>query len=161
RTCGVLCREARVRSAGTAQSRESNSDAGALRRIREDARPARRTGASRAAEVLRIMEATLLELQEQVLAARHGREPLRLRGAGTKDFYGERIAGTLLDLRSFSGIVDYEPSELVITVRCGTALSVVEKMLAECGQYLAFEPPGFGGDPTIGGAIAAGLSGPR
>ncbi|MBV8144403.1 MAG: glycolate oxidase subunit GlcE, partial [Gammaproteobacteria bacterium] len=86
---------------------------------------------------------------------------LRLRGAGTKDFYGEQLAGEPLDLRDWRGIVDYEPSELVITARCGTPLSQIEAALAAHDQFLPFEPPAFGADPTIGGVIAAGLSGPR
>jgi glycolate oxidase FAD binding subunit len=108
------------------------------------------------------VKAELDALRDRVIAAHQQREPLRLRGAGTKDFYGEvTTAATLLDLRPFRGIVDYEPSELVITARCGTPLSEIEATLKDRGQFLAFEPPAFGGDPTIGGVIAAGLSGPR
>ncbi|HEY6924564.1 MAG TPA: glycolate oxidase subunit GlcE [Steroidobacteraceae bacterium] len=104
----------------------------------------------------------LRELRERVVAADQQRQPLRLRGAGTKDFYGEQTdAAVLLDLRPHRGIVDYEPSELVITARCGTPLSEIESALADHGQFLAFEPPAFGGDPTIGGVVATGLSGPR
>lgn len=99
--------------------------------------------------------------RERILAAAAAHAPLRLRGAGTKDFYGESLAGEVLDLSGWRGIVDYEPSELVITARCGTPLSELEAALAVHGQFLAFEPPAFGADPTIGGAIAAGLSGPR
>jgi glycolate oxidase FAD binding subunit len=95
------------------------------------------------------------------MAAHAERRPLRLQGAGTKDFYGESLAGEILDTRPWRGIVSYDPSELVITARCGTALSEIEHALAAHGQLLAFEPPGFAGDPTIGGVIAAGLSGPR
>jgi glycolate oxidase FAD binding subunit len=87
--------------------------------------------------------------------------PLRLRGSGSKDFYGETLAGEVLELRDFSGIIDYEPSELVITARCGTTLAQLEAALGEHGQCLAFEPPAYGADPTLGGMIAAGLSGPR
>ncbi len=104
---------------------------------------------------------TLSELRERVTAAHREQRSLRLRGAGTKDFYGEAIEGELLDLRPYRGIVDYEPSELVITARCGTPLSEIEAVLKHRGQFLAFEPPAFNGDPTIGGVIAAGLSGPR
>ncbi len=105
---------------------------------------------------------TVLESwRERVTAAARRGAPLRLRGAGTKDFYGERLAGEVMDLRSWGGIVDYEPSELVISVRCGTPLSEVEETLAAHDQFLAFEPPAFGADPTIGGVIATGLSGPR
>lgn len=99
--------------------------------------------------------------RERIAAAVRAGTPLRLRGAGTKDFYGETLAGELLELGAWRGIVDYEPSELVITVRCGTPLSEVEAALAARDQFLAFEPPSFGADPTIGGVIAAGLSGPR
>jgi glycolate oxidase FAD binding subunit len=103
----------------------------------------------------------LLEIQERVIDANRAGCALRLRGGGTKDFYGERLEGEVLDLRPYRGVVDYEPSELVITARCGTPLSEIESVLAEQDQFLAFEPPAFGGDPTIGGVIAAGLSGPR
>ncbi|MCS0582557.1 glycolate oxidase subunit GlcE [Massilia pinisoli] len=87
--------------------------------------------------------------------------PLRIRGGGTKDWYGQRLEGDVLDTRAYTGIVDYEPTELVITARCGTPLADIETALAERGQMLAFEPPHFGAGATLGGAIAAGLSGPR
>jgi glycolate oxidase FAD binding subunit len=110
-------------------------------------------------------QAVLTELRERVSAAHQLRQPLRLRGAGTKEFYGADPGAapttTVLDLRPYHGVVDYEPSELVITARCGTPLSAIEAGLAERNQFLAFEPPAFAGDPTIGGVIAAGLSGPR
>ena len=108
-----------------------------------------------------LSSSTLAELRERVCAAHRERRSLRLRGAGTKDFYGEAIEGELLDLRPYRGILDYEPSELVITARCGTPLSEIETALNDRGQFLAFEPPAFDGDPTIGGVIATGLSGPR
>jgi glycolate oxidase FAD binding subunit len=107
------------------------------------------------------MDAALQHLRRCVVDAHGAGTPLRLRGAGTKDFYGEHREGTLLDMRGYCGVVEYEPSELVITARCGTSLSEVESLLARHQQFLAFEPPAFGGDPTIGGIIAAGLSGPR
>src|SRR5438045_4156828 len=106
-------------------------------------------------------DAVLAELRERVSAAHRTRQALRLKGSGTKDFYGESLAGEVLELRAHQGIVDYEPSELVITARCGTPLSQIEAALAAHGQFLAFEPPAFGADPSIGGVIAAGLSGPR
>ena len=87
--------------------------------------------------------------------------PLRFRGGGSKDFYGLGLHGEILDTRSHSGIVDYEPSELVITARCGTALRELESVLQAQGQCLPFEPPHFGPDATVGGCVAAGLSGPR
>jgi len=105
--------------------------------------------------------AALTELCDRVRAAAAAREPLCIRGGSTKDFYGQPPAGQPLDMRGCRGIVSYEPTELVITARCGTPLAEVEAALAERGQMLAFEPPAFGGAATIGGVIAAGLSGPR
>ena len=107
------------------------------------------------------MDTELLKLCERVLVARAQRTSLQLHGARTKDFYGEAITGEPLDLSGYRGIIDYEPSELVITARCGTPLSDIETALAERGQFLGFEPPRPGGDPTLGGIIATGLSGPR
>jgi glycolate oxidase FAD binding subunit len=88
------------------------------------------------------------------------REPLRLRGGGSKDFYGGPPAGAVLDVSAHRGIVSYEPSELVVTARAGTSLAKLKSALAERGQWLAFEPPSFGAAATLGGAMAAGLSGP-
>src|ERR1700736_2534811 len=105
------------------------------------------------------MDNELLKLRERVVVARANRRPLRLHGARTKDFYGETGTGEPLDLSSYAGIIDYEPSELVISARCGTPLSVIEAALAERGQFLGFEPPRLGGDPTLGGTIVAGVVG--
>jgi glycolate oxidase FAD binding subunit len=95
--------------------------------------------------------------QERVRAGR----PLRIRGGGTKDWYGGQLEGEILDTRAYAGIVDYEPTELVITARCGTPLADIEAALAERHQMLAFEPPHFGPGATVGGAVASGLCGPR
>ena len=138
-------------------------------------------------------------LRQRVLEAARDGSPLRLRGGGSKDFYGGPLAGEVLDTTGHAGIVAYEPTELVVTVRSGTPLAELEAALAEQGQMLAFEPPHFslpspaggrgiegeGGVPsplaplplagegnvvsaspgerwaTVGGAVAAGLSGPR
>lgn len=88
------------------------------------------------------------------------RKPLRLRGGGSKDFYGGPLSGEVLDTRGHSGIVGYEPTELVITARAGTPLAEINSALATRRQVLACEPPHFGA-ATLGGAVAAGLSGPR
>lgn len=106
------------------------------------------------------MDETLSQLQERVRAALTSHSPLRIRGSGSKDFYGVRLGGDVLDMRSYSGIVGYEPSELVVTARAGTPLHALEQLLAEHGQCLAFEPPHFGAEATVGGMVAAGLSGP-
>ena len=86
---------------------------------------------------------------------------LRIRGGGTKDFYGVALDGDVVDTRSHAGVIDYEPSELVVTARAGTSLVDLEAVLASKGQMLAFEPPRLGPDSTIGGVISAGFSGPR
>jgi glycolate oxidase FAD binding subunit len=97
---------------------------------------------------------------EHIRHATQNAKPLRLRGGGTKDFLGQSLNGEVLDTTAYQGILSYEPSELVITVCAGTALAEVESALAEKGQCLAFEPPHFGEKTTIGGMVAAGLSGP-
>ena len=86
---------------------------------------------------------------------------LRLRGGGSKDWYGQQLAGEVLDTRAYTGIIDYEPTELVITARCGTPLADIEAALAARNQMLAFEPPHFGPGATVGGTLACALSGPR
>jgi glycolate oxidase FAD binding subunit len=107
------------------------------------------------------VETSLAQLRDHIVSANTSKSPLRFRGAGTKDFYGESLRGEIVDTRGHSGIVSYEPSELVIVARCGTRLSEIDRALAERDQFLPFEAPRFGGDPTIGGVVAAGLSGPR
>lgn len=88
-------------------------------------------------------------------------QPLRIRGSGSKDFYGGQPSGAVLDVQPCNGIVSYEPQELVLTARAGTPLAEIEKLLSENGQMLPFEPPHFGSAATLGGCIATGLSGPR
>ncbi len=102
----------------------------------------------------------LQDFTDRILQASKTGQALRLRGGGTKDFLGQSLQGELLDTRAYSGILSYEPSELVITVRCGTPLAEVEAALAQKGQCFAFEPPHFGKGATIGGMVSAGLSGP-
>jgi glycolate oxidase FAD binding subunit len=86
---------------------------------------------------------------------------LRFRGGGTKDFYGQSLEGEVLETGGYAGVVDYEPTELVITVRAGTTLAEVERTVAAKNQALVFDPPAFGAGATIGGVVATGLSGPR
>jgi glycolate oxidase FAD binding subunit len=99
--------------------------------------------------------------QERIRDAAARKAGLRLRGGGTKDFYGNALQGDVLDTRGYAGIVAYEPTELVVTARCGTPLGDLESVLAEHQQILPFEPPHFGAGATLGGCIAAGLAGPR
>ena len=103
------------------------------------------------------------ELAERVRDAAAAKMPLHIRAGGTKDFYGRRPdkGCELLDVSGHFGVISYEPTELVIRVRAGTRLIDVERLLSEHGQRLPFEPPAFGETATIGGVVAAGLSGPR
>jgi len=107
------------------------------------------------------MDSALEKLSEAVREAGRSKRALRLRGGGTKDFYGQALEGEVHDTRGYNGIVAYEPSELVITARCGTTLADIETAMSGHGQLLAFEPPHFGDGATLGGTVAAGLSGPR
>jgi glycolate oxidase FAD binding subunit len=103
------------------------------------------------------------QLVETVRDAVSVRRKLRIRGSGSKDFYGQPWAQevAVLDAGSHRGVVDYEPTELVVTVRSGTPLAELEALLHDNGQMLAFEPPHFASGATVGGMVAAGLSGPR
>ena len=108
-----------------------------------------------------MMETALKQLSETIREAAKNRAPLCIRSGGSKDFYGGALAGELLELGHYRGIIDYEPSELVLTARAGTPLAEIETALRDKGQMLAFEPPHFSPHATLGGCIAAGLSGPR
>ncbi|HEY0844792.1 MAG TPA: glycolate oxidase subunit GlcE [Noviherbaspirillum sp.] len=107
------------------------------------------------------MEQVLQQFRDTIASATVEKKPLRIRGGGTKDWYGQSLQGEILDTRAYSGIIAYEPTELVITARCGTPLAEIEAALSERNQMLAFEPPQFGPESTIGGVVASGLSGPR
>jgi glycolate oxidase FAD binding subunit len=107
------------------------------------------------------MDAALGRIADRIRAAAASGGRLRPHGGGTKDFYGGPLVGEPLDLREHTGIVSYEPSELVLTAKCGTALAELEDTLASNNQMIAFEPPHFGDGATLGGCIACGLSGPR
>lgn len=100
------------------------------------------------------------ELVAQVTEAIDQQQPLSIVGGGSKAFYGRHSEGTPLQMASHHGIVSYEPTELVLTARGGTPLDVIDAALAERGQMLPFDPPRFGPDATLGGAVAAGIAGP-
>jgi len=124
-------------------------------------------------------------LIDRIRAAHENATPLIIQGGGSKTFYGNADEGEVLATRALTGIVDYQPKELVLTARAGTPLAEIEALLAEQQQMLAFEPPHYGEFPlpnplpqagegandalpapkpinaTLGGSIATGLSGPR
>ena len=101
------------------------------------------------------------QLQKQIAEAYSSNSPLKICGGGSKDFYGRKIQGDNIDVTGHSGIISYEPTELVITARAGTSLSDIENALNEKDQMLGFEPPHFAESATLGGTIACNLSGPR
>lgn len=101
------------------------------------------------------------DIQRQVLDALENRSALAIRGGGSKAFYAHPGEGHALDTTVHSGVIDYDPGELVLTCRAGTPLAEIENLLAENGQHLPFEPPSYGENATVGGAIACGFSGPR
>jgi glycolate oxidase FAD binding subunit len=119
------------------------------------------------------MDQSLQDITQRIHSAAAVGARLRIRGGGTKDFYGETVSGEVLDTRELAGITSYEPSELVVTARAGTPLAELEALLAQSGQCLPFEPPRFAfgeatglsiggltGGTTVGGMVAAGLAGP-
>jgi glycolate oxidase FAD binding subunit len=116
----------------------------------------------------RFVPADLAELRDNVAGAVAAEEPVEIVGGGSKRALGRPLQTPhLLDLSRLAGIRDYAPSELVLTAGAATRLTEIERALAECGQMLAFEPPDWRplldtrGEPTLGGALACNLSGPR
>jgi len=108
----------------------------------------------------------MADLGERIAAtvstAFENRTALDICGAGTKSFLGRRQGdATKLDLTAHNGIVEYDPAELVLVARAGTPLLEIETLLREHGQMLGFEPPYSAAGATLGGAVAAGLAGPR
>lgn len=104
--------------------------------------------------------ATIDVFREQILNAAKNNTQLSIEGGGTKSWYGNPNRFAKLDTRTYSGILEYQPEELVITACAGTPLKEIEAVLKEKNQALPFEPPHFGEQATFGGAIAAGLAGP-
>lgn len=102
------------------------------------------------------------QLQEQVRQARQNGNKLNIVGGGSKAFMGREPSAEAetLSLAGHTGIVEYHPVELVLTVRAGTPLKDIEEALAAEGQCLHFEPPRFSDASTIGGTLACNLSGP-
>jgi glycolate oxidase FAD binding subunit len=106
------------------------------------------------------MNPAIKDFQEQILNAANHQSVLSIEGSGSKSWYGNANSHTKLNARTYSGILEYQPEELVITACAGTPLKEIEAALKEKNQVLAFEPPHFGEHATFGGAIAAGLAGP-
>lgn len=102
---------------------------------------------------------TAAQVTDAVRWALSAGEPLEILGSGSRRGLGRPVqAGHALDLSGLSGVVAYEPEELVLTALAGTPMDMIRSMLADRGQHLAFEPPEGG---TLGGLVASGLAGPR
>jgi glycolate oxidase FAD binding subunit len=109
------------------------------------------------------------ELKEVVSWAAAERAPLAVSGKGSKTGLGRPVeAAHRIDLSRLSGVLLYEPEELVISAKAGTPLTEVEAALKDKGQEMSFEPPDYGpllggpaGQGTIGAVFACNLSGPR
>ena len=101
------------------------------------------------------------KLIQSVEDAYKSKQALSIQGNNSKEFFGNKITGESINVVDHSGIVEYEPSELFITARCGTLIQDIESILQENNQILSFEPPSFSTSDTLGGLIACGLSGPR
>lgn len=100
-------------------------------------------------------------LCEQIALSYAQKKPLQIMGGNSKPGFRHHCAGEPVSVRSHTGIIDYEPAELVISARAGTPLLQIEETLHRQKQMLAFEPPCFSDLATLGGTIACGLSGPR
>jgi glycolate oxidase FAD binding subunit len=100
-------------------------------------------------------------LAQQVTGAFRAKRALHIIAGGSKAFFGNPVEAEPLDVNAHCGIIEYEPSELVLTARGGTPLHEIEAALGASRQMLAFEPPMHSRQTTFGGAIATGLSGPR
>jgi glycolate oxidase FAD binding subunit len=123
--------------------------------------------------VSRLVPADLAELADAVAGILAAEEPVEVVGGGSKRGLGRPLQTPhVLDLSRLTGIRDYAPNELVLTAGAATPLADIERALADAGQMLAFEPPnwrnllGDGGEPTglgptLGGALACNLAGPR
>src|SRR5262249_8876944 len=109
------------------------------------------------------------EVEDAVRWALGNERPLELAGQGTKRAIGRPSQTDLtLDLSALAGVTLYEPAELVLSARAGTPLAEIEALLEKNNQELAFEPIDYGpllgvetNRGTLGGVIAANLSGPR
>jgi glycolate oxidase FAD binding subunit len=107
-----------------------------------------------------LTQALVQHFQQQIQSAYETEMPLCIQGGNSKAFYGHDVSGEILDVSQNAGVISYEPTELVITVRAGTTVAEINQVLAAENQILPFDPPCFTEATTIGGAVACGLTGP-
>ncbi len=103
---------------------------------------------------------TLSQLLDQVRSAISDSEPLCIVGGNSKRHLAREQVGKPINVANYAGVVEYEPTELVVTVRAGTTLSELQEILGQENQFLACDPPDFDGKATIGGTLACNQSGP-
>ena len=122
------------------------------------------TGQIKTTLKIKSMQDIIDQYTNTIRTATKSKTPLFIRGGGSKDFYGSsmnRDGHDTLSTTAYTGIIDYDPTELVMTARAGTSLADLETELQKQNQMLGFEPPHFGPEATLGGCVASGLSGPR
>lgn len=122
------------------------------------------TGQIKTTLKIKSMQDIIDQYTNTIRTAAKSKTPLFIRGGGSKDFYGNsmnRDGHDILSTTAYTGIIDYDPTELVMTARAGTSLADLETELQKQNQMLGFEPPYFGPEATLGGCVASGLSGPR
>lgn len=122
------------------------------------------TGQIKTTLKIKSMQDIIDQYTNTIRTAAKSKTPLLIRGGGSKDFYGNsmnRDGHDILSTTAYTGIIDYDPTELVMTARAGTSLADLETELQKQNQMLGFEPPHFGPEATLGGCVASGLSGPR
>lgn len=122
------------------------------------------TGQIKTTLKIKSMQDIIDQYTNTIRTAAKSKTPLFIRGGGSKDFYGNsmnRDGHDILSTTAYTGIIDYDPTELVMTARAGTSLADLETELQKQNQMLGFEPPHFGPEATLGGCVASGLSGPR
>ena len=122
------------------------------------------TGQIKTTLKIKSMQDIIDQYTNTIRTAAKSKTPLFIRGGGSKDFYGNsmnRDGHDILSTTAYTGIIDYDPTELVMTARTGTSLADLETELQKQNQMLGFEPPYFGPEATLGGCVASGLSGPR
>lgn len=101
------------------------------------------------------------DFAQAITDAYQSQQPLCIEAGRSKAFLGRSTQGEVLNVAGHAGLIEHEPSELVITARAGTRIQALQAHLAGCGQMLPFEPPCFGLSATLGGTLACALSGPR
>ena len=106
------------------------------------------------------MSEILDRFSDSIMRANKEKKSIRFIGGDSKKFFGYDIIGDEFKTSDYSGVVDYDPKELIITAKCGTKISEIMSLLKQHNQFLPFDPPIFSSESTLGGIISSGFSGP-